>query len=539
MEKSWLIGLSTSQKIAVLERVTRVTELRYPIEERLHQECPAFEKLSQTRRQQSGERNPTSLESILLLKYHGTLREKKSQMCKDASATFAQIKQHKNNERTLTALKLKSFRPPKYLLIYEISDKPWERGEIRILLKYLGLAKETDSGNKRKLQKLRNLERERRNGINTQSERVEKIAEELQKKKKNSTTPNVLSEREACAILEWNRVRRRLQKDEAHPWDPQPLANNVDTQLKVPISDGQFLLTSKSRSSHLLNANENPENRQAPNKQKQFRGILLAKVREDLTSENEISGIFIGQHQAGNSISTKLEQDSGIHLAIFINTELSDTGFRVVTSKHTETPNKPVMIKLRKFVNFLFVKFKITYIYGKRREQKYLKCQKYDDYNNIIFRRNLRKLNLAISKENYAPHIVKEFSSEQVQIKTVLFIVRTVLFDEMYTLARQTLYISADPAKQNDSYGTLQAIKQQMKMNVDTVTRYVFISGRATYMYKISRAISASKLQAVQTFPPHQRNVPLAALCLLMKRNRMTGPQLIKTRDIATCEFAR
>lgn len=34
---------------------------------------------------------------------------------------------------------------------------------------------------------------------------------------------------------------------------------------------------------------------------------------------------------------------------------------------------------------------------------------------------------------------------------------------------------------------------------------YVFVSGKATYMYKLSRAISASKLQAVQTFPPHQR----------------------------------
>lgn len=59
--------------------------------------------------------------------------------------------------------------------------------------------------------------------------------------------------------------------------------------------------------------------------------------------------------------------------------------------------------------------------------------------------------------------------------------------------------------RSNNFYRTLQVIKQQMKMNVDTVTRYVFISGKATYMYKISRAISASKLQRVQTFPPHQR----------------------------------
>ena len=59
--------------------------------------------------------------------------------------------------------------------------------------------------------------------------------------------------------------------------------------------------------------------------------------------------------------------------------------------------------------------------------------------------------------------------------------------------------------RSNDFYRTLQAIKQQMRMNIDTVTRYAFISGIATYMYKISRAISASKLQGVQTFPPHQR----------------------------------
>lgn len=31
------------------------------------------------------------------------------------------------------------------------------------------------------------------------------------------------------------------------------------------------------------------------------------------------------------------------------------------------------------------------------------------------------------------------------------------------------------------------------------------LAERHTYIYKISRAISASKLQGVQTFPPHQR----------------------------------